>query len=145
MRCRRNFYSVSSCLGVQQVQRFSKWSTIFSVNMIYPRQNVSRCAQTVQEPCMTHCMLHRENVVAKVMNDAFLNVRSLTRYEIFHPYLSFSNYSILCPSLIEYRVMANCKGEKMSIINRINVTELCVTDVLQLCVGECECVCVCVC
>src|SRR4029434_1181349 len=48
------------------------------------------------------------------------NVRSLTRYEIFHPYLSFSSYSFMCPSLIEYRVMANCKGEKMSIINRIN-------------------------
>ena len=74
---------------------------------------------------MTHCMLHRENVVAKVMNDEFLNVRSLTRYEIFHPYLSFSSYSILCPSLIEYRVMANYKGEKMSIINRI---KLCVTN-----------------
>ena len=85
--------------------------------MIYPGQNVSRCAQAVQEPCMTHCMLHRENVVAKDMNDEFSNVRSLTRYEIFHPYLS---YSILCPSLIEYRVMANCKGEQMSIINRIN-------------------------
>ena len=79
---------------------------------------------------MTHCMLHRENVVAKDMNDEFSNVRSLTRYEIFHPYLSFSSYSILCPSLIEYRVTANCKGEKMSIINRINVNELCVTDVL---------------
>src|SRR4029434_5144581 len=64
------------------------------------------------EPCMTHCMLHRENVVAKDMNDEFSNVRSLSRYEIFHPYLSFSSYSILCPSLIEYRVMANCKGEK---------------------------------
>src|SRR4029434_7630894 len=47
----------------------------------------------VQEPCMTHCMLHRENVVAKDMNDGFSNVRSLTRYEIFHPYLSFSSYS----------------------------------------------------
>src|SRR4029434_8634924 len=70
----------------------------------------------VQEPCMTHSMLHRENVVAKDMNDGFSNIRSLTRYEIFHPYLSFSSYSILCPSLIEYRVMANCKGEKMSII-----------------------------
>src|SRR4029434_6664983 len=97
MRCRRNFYSVSSCLGVQQVQRFSKWSTFFSVNMIYPGQNVSRCAHTVQEPCMTHCMLHRENVVAKDMNDEFSNVSSLTRYEIFQPYLSFSSYSILCP------------------------------------------------
>ena len=69
---------------------------------------------------MTHCMLHRENVVAKDMNDEFSNVRSLTRYEIFHPYLSFLSYSILCPSHIEYRVMANFKGEKMSIINRIN-------------------------
>src|SRR4029434_2909118 len=113
------------------------------MNMIYPGQNVSRCAQTVQAPCMTHCMLHRENVVAKDMNDEFSNVRSLTSYEIFHPYLSFSSYSsysILCPSIIEYRVMANCKGEKMSIINRINLNELCVTDDLQLCVGECECV-----
>src|SRR4029434_5475687 len=104
---------------------FQSDRTIFSVNMIYPRQNVSRCAQTAQEPCMTHCMLHRENVVAKVMNDEFLHVRSLTRYEISHPYLSFSSYSILCPSLIEYRVMANYKGEKMSIINRI---KLCVTN-----------------
>src|SRR4029434_4930970 len=91
---------------------------IFSVNMIYPGQNVSRCAQTVQEPCVTHCMLHRENLVAKDMSDELSNVRPLTTYEIFHPYLSFSSYSILCPSLIEYRVMANCKGEKMSIINR---------------------------
>src|SRR4029434_4264445 len=113
--------------------------------MIYHGQNVSRCAQTVQEPCMTHCMLHRENVVAKDMNDEFSNVRSLTRNEIFHQYLSFSSYSILCRSLIEYRVMANCKGEKMSIINKINLNELCVTDDLQLCVGECGCVCVCVC
>src|SRR4029434_6105711 len=47
----------------------------------------SRCAQTMQEPCMTHCMLQRENVVAKDMNDEFSNVRSLSRYEIFHPYL----------------------------------------------------------
>src|SRR4029434_1893522 len=96
------------------------FKVIFSVNMIYPGQNVLRCAQTVQEPYMTHCMLHRENVVAKDMNDEFSNVRYLTRYELLHPYLSFSSYSILCPSLIEYRVMANCKGEKMSIINRIN-------------------------
>src|SRR4029434_4313175 len=108
--------------------------------MIYPGQNVSRCAQTVQEPCMTHCMLHRENVVAKVMNDELLNARSLTRYEIFHPYLSFSSYSSLCPSLIEYRVMANYKGEKMSIINRI---KLCVTNDLQLCSHMCRRVCVC--
>src|SRR4029434_2613644 len=145
MRCRRNFYSVSSCLGVQQVQRFSKLSKFFSVNMIYPGQNVSRCAQTVQEPCMTNCMLHREIVVAKDMNDEFSNVRSLTRYEIFHPYLSFSSNLNLCPSLIEYRVMANCKGEKMSIINRINLNELCVTDDLQLCANMCRGVCVCVC
>src|SRR4029434_2508186 len=110
MRCRRNLYSVSSCMDVQKSSEIFK--VIFSVNMIYHRQNVSRCAQTVQEPCMTHCMLHRENVVAKDMNDGFSNVRSLSRYEIFHPYLSFSSYSILCPSLIEYRVMANCKGEK---------------------------------
>ena len=87
------------------------------MNMINPGQNVSRCAETVQEPCVTHGMLHRENLVAKDMSDELSNVRPLTRYEIFHPYLSFS---ILCPSLIEYRVMANCKGEKMSIINRIN-------------------------
>src|SRR4029434_2241648 len=124
---------------------FQSDRTIFSVNMIYPRQNVSRCGQTVQEPCMTHCKLHRENVVAKDMNDEFSNVRSITRYEIFHPYLSLSSYSILCPSLIEYRVTANCKGEKMSIINRINVNELCVTDVLQLCSNMCRGVCVCVC
>src|SRR4029434_10060766 len=102
--------------------------TFFSVNMIYPGQNVSRCAQTVQEPCMTHCMFHRENVVVKDMNDEFSNVRSLTRYEIFHPYLSFSSYSILCPPLIEYRVMANCKGEQ----------KLC----SNMCRGVCLCVCV---
>src|SRR4029434_10204829 len=100
--------------------------TNYSIICIFPssknekRPIGSQCAQTVQEPCMTHYMLHRENVVAKDMNDEFSNVRSFTRYEIFHPYLSFSSYSILCPSLIEYRVMANCKGEKMSIINRIN-------------------------
>src|SRR4029434_10113577 len=113
--------------------------------MIYPGQNVSRCAQTVQEPCMTHCMLHRENFVAKDMSDEFSNVRSLTRDEIFHPYLSFSSYSILCLSLIEYRVMANCKGEKFSIINRINLNELCVTDDLQLCSNKCRGVCLCLC
>src|SRR4029434_11308165 len=79
-----------------------------------------KCMYVCMYVCMTHCMLHRENVVAKDMNDKFSNVRSLTRYEIFHPYLSFSSYSILCPSLIEYRVTANCKGEKISIINRIN-------------------------
>src|SRR4029434_1398176 len=101
--------------------------------MIYPGQNVSRCAQMVQESCMTHCMLHRKNVVAKDMNDEFANFRSLTRYEIFHQYLSFSSYSILCPYLIEYRVMANCKGQQMSIINRINLNALSVTDELQLC------------
>ena len=94
---------------------------------------------------MTHCMVHRENVVAKDMNDEFSNARSLTRYEIFHPYLSFSSYSIICPSLIEYRVMANCNGEKNSIINRINLNELCVTDDLQLCSNMCRGVCVCVC
>src|SRR4029434_4367007 len=112
---------------------------LFSVNMIYPGQNVSRCAQTVQEPCMTHCMLHRENFVAKDMSDEFSNVRSLTRYEIFHPYLSFSSYSILCPSLIEYRVMANCKGEKMSIINRKIETSFVsqmMVNSLQTCVAE---------
>src|SRR4029434_203841 len=80
---------------------------IFKVIDIFFREHdihwpkcVARCAQTVQEPYMTHCMVHRENVVAKDMNDEFSNVRSLTRYEIFHPYLSFSSYSILCPSLI---------------------------------------------
>src|SRR4029434_10304559 len=87
MRCRRNFDSVSSCLEVK------KGSEIFKVidnffrehDIGYPGQNVSRCAQTVQEPCMTHCMLHRENVVAKDMSDELSNVRPLTRYEIFHP------------------------------------------------------------
>src|SRR4029434_3405403 len=112
-------------LFCKQLPAGKKSSEIFKVidNFFreHPGQNVSRCAHTVQEPCMTHCMLHRENVVANDMNDEFSNVRSLTRYEIFHPYLSFSSYSILCPSLIEYRVMANCKGEKMSIINRINL------------------------
>src|SRR4029434_4020130 len=128
MRCRRNLYSVSSCLEVK------KSSEIFKVIDSFFREHdipsVAMCTD-VQEPYMTHCMLHRENVVAKDMNDEFSNVRSLTRYEIFHPYLSFSSYSIICPSLIEYRVMANCKGEKMSIINRINLNELCVTDDLQ--------------
>src|SRR4029434_4684638 len=103
MRCRRNFYSVSSCLEVKKFRDFQSDRQLFYVNMIYPRQNGARCAQAVQEPCMTHCMLHRENFVAKDMSDEFSNVRSLTRYEIFHPYLSFSSYSILCPSLIEYR------------------------------------------
>src|SRR4029434_76252 len=96
--------------GKKEFRDFQSDRTIFSMNMIYPGQNVSRCAQTVQEPCMTHCMPHRENLVAKDMSDEFSNVRSLTRYEIFHPYVSFSSYSILCPSLIEYRVMANCRA-----------------------------------
>src|SRR4029434_5965324 len=107
-------------LFCKQLPGGKKSSEIFKVidnffrehDIAYPGQNVSRCAQTVQEPRMTHCMLHRENVVAKDMNDEFSNVRSLTRYEIFHPYLSFSSYSIRCPSVIEYRVMANCKREK---------------------------------
>ena len=75
MRYRRNVYSVSSCMDVQKS---------FSVNMIYPGQNVSRCTQTVQEPCVTHCMVHRENLVAKDMSDELSNVRPLTRHEIFH-------------------------------------------------------------
>src|SRR4029434_4354821 len=148
MRCKRNFDSVSSCLEVKKKLRdFQSDRQLFYVNMIYPGQNVSRCAQAVQEPCMTHCMLHRENFVAKDMSDEFSNVRSLTRYEIFHSYIIFSSYSILCPSLIEYRVMANCKVENISIINRINLNELCVTDDLQLCSNKCRgvfmCVCVC--
>ena len=82
------------------------------MNMINPGQNVSRCAETVQEPCVTHGMLHRENLVAKDMSDELSNVRPLTRYEIFHPYLSFSSFFV--PPLIEYRAMANCKREKKS-------------------------------
>src|SRR4029434_7587709 len=95
----------------KQLHGRTKSSEIFKVidnffrehDRLYPGQSVLRCTQTMQKPCMTHCMLHRENVVANDMNDEFSNVRSLTRYEIFHPYLSFSSYSILCPSLIEYR------------------------------------------
>src|SRR4029434_6480087 len=103
MRCRRNFYSVSSCLEVKKVQRFSKRSTIFSVNIDIPWPKcVAMCTDGAKA-------MYRENVVAKDMNDEFSNVRSLTRYKTFHPYLSFSSYSILCPSLIEYRVMANCE------------------------------------
>src|SRR4029434_359551 len=68
--------------GKKKFRDFQSDRQLFSVNMIYPGQNVSRCAQTVQEPCMTHCMLHRENFVAKDMSDEFSNVRSLTRSEI---------------------------------------------------------------
>src|SRR4029434_8755153 len=127
----------------KQLPGGKKSSEIFKVIDNFFREHDIPWPKCVARCAMTHCMLHRENVVAKDMNDEFSNVRSLTRYEIFHPYLSFSSYSILCPSLIEYRVTTNCKGEQMSIINRINCNELCVTDDLQLCVGECECVCVC--
>src|SRR4029434_7847034 len=105
-----NFDSVSSCLEVKKSsENFKVIDNFFREHDIPWPKCVARCAQTVQETCMTHCMVHMENDGAKDMNDEFSNVRSLNRYEIFHPYLSFSSYSILCPSLIEYRVTTNCK------------------------------------
>jgi len=50
MRCRRNFYSVSSCLDVQQVQRFSKWSTIIP----WTWYTLAKMCRDVQRRCKSH-------------------------------------------------------------------------------------------
>src|SRR4029434_11164769 len=44
----------------------------------------------------------------------------------------------MSPPLIEYRVMANCKGEE-------KIDELCVTNYVILCSNMCRGVCLCVC
>src|SRR4029434_1318251 len=83
MRCKRNFDSVSSCLEVKKKFRDFQSDHIFFREHDIPGPKCgARCAQTVQEPCMTHCMVHRENVVAKDMNDEFSNVSVGMRYFI---------------------------------------------------------------
>src|SRR4029434_5614952 len=82
MRCRRNFYSVSSCLEVKKsLEIFKVIDNFFREHDIPWPKCFAMCTDGARA-------MYRENVVAKDMNDEFSNVRSLTRYETFHLYLS---------------------------------------------------------